>query len=192
MENKRLHIAVLVWTNFCRFLLALVFTFSGFVKANDPLGTVYKITDYLEAWGIVDLVPNALVYLASMLMGMVEFTLGIYLLFGIRSRIASSLVLLLMSVMTPLTLWLAIENPISDCGCFGDAIVLTNWETFGKNIVLLLAAISVFKWRKQIFQLVTSKVDWLVALYSTVFIVFYTFFCISKLPVFEGQRRNKL
>lgn len=185
MENKRLHIAVLVWTNFCRFLLALVFTFSGFVKANDPLGTVYKITDYLEAWGIVDLVPNALVYLASMLMGMVEFTLGIYLLFGIRSRIASSLVLLLMSVMTPLTLWLAIENPISDCGCFGDAIVLTNWETFGKNIVLLLAAISVFKWRKQIFQLVTSKVDWLVALYSTVFIVFYTFFCISKLPVFD-------
>lgn len=185
MENKRLHTAVVVWTNFCRFLLAFVFTFSGFIKANDPLGTVYKIEDYLEAWGMISVVPAALVYLAAMLMGMIEFTLGIYLLFGIRRRIASFSVLLLMAMMTPLTLWLALANPISDCGCFGDAIVLTNWETFGKNVVLLFAAISVFKWRRTIIGLVTSKVDWLVALYSTVFIVIYTLFCISRLPVFD-------
>lgn len=185
LENKRLHTAVVVWANFCRFLLAVVFTFSGFVKANDPLGTVYKIEDYLEAWGMIGLVPDVLVYLAAMLMGLVEFTLGIYLLFGIRRRIASSVVLMLMAVMTPLTLWLAVANPISDCGCFGDAIVLTNWETFGKNIVLLIAAVSVFRWRKCIIGLVTNKVDWLIALYSTVFIVVYTLFCISRLPVFD-------
>lgn len=79
-----------------------------------------------------------------------EFTLGIYLFFGIRRRVAPLLMLLLMSFLTPLTLWLAIANPISDCGCFGDAVVLTNWETFFKNIVLLIAAISVFKWRRYI------------------------------------------
>lgn len=185
MESNRLHTAVLVWTNVCRFLLAFVFTFSGFIKGNDPLGTVYKIEDYLEAWGIIGLVPGELIYLAAMLMGIVEFTLGIYLLFGIRRRIASSCILILMAVMTPLTLWLAIANPIADCGCFGDAVILTNWETFGKNVVLLIAAVFVFKWRKLIVQLVTAKVDWLVALYSTVFIVLYTFFCMNRLPVFD-------
>ena len=87
-------------------------------------------------------------YLAAMLCALLEFILGIYLFFGIRRRVAPLLVLLVMSFMTPLTLWLAIANPISDCGCFGDAVVLTNWETFFKNVVLLIAAISVFKWRQ--------------------------------------------
>ena len=94
--------------------------------------------------------------------------------------------LAVMSFMTPLTLWLAIANPISDCGCFGDAVKLTNWETFWKNIVLLIAAISVFKWRKTgIVKLVSEKVDWLVALYGVVFIIIYTLYCIRELPVFD-------
>jgi hypothetical protein len=90
-----------------------------------------------------------------------------------------------MAFMTPLTLWLAIANPISDCGCFGDAVVLTNWETFFKNIVLLIAAISVFKWRRHIFNLVTTKVDWLISLYSILFIIFFMLFCLRYLPVFD-------
>lgn len=91
-------------------------------------------------------------YLAAMLCALFEFILGIYLFFGIRRRVAPLLALLMMAFMTPLTLWLTIANPISDCGCFGDAVVLTNWETFFKNIVLLIAAISVFKWRRHIFN----------------------------------------
>jgi uncharacterized membrane protein YphA (DoxX/SURF4 family) len=186
LENKHLHRAIFVWVSICRFLLAGVFIFSGFIKANDPYGTAYKIQDYLEAWGFQHLIPDAFPYLGAMAMGVFEFALGFYMLFGIHRRITPTLMLAVMSFMTPLTLWLAIANPISDCGCFGDAVKLTNWETFWKNIVLLIAAISVFKWRKTgIVKLVSEKVDWLVALYGVVFIIIYTLYCIRELPVFD-------
>lgn len=185
MENKYLHRVIVVWSNFCRFLLAVVFLFSGFVKANDPLGTVYKVQDYLEAWGFLGLSKGNVPYAVAMLFALLEFIIGIYLFFGIRRRVAPLLVLLVMSFMTPLTLWLAIANPISDCGCFGDVVVLTNWETFFKNIVLLVAAISVFRWKRYIFKLVTTKVDWLISLYSIVFIIFFTLFNLRYLPVFD-------
>ena len=123
MESKRLHSIIGLWTNACRFFLAIVFIFSGFVKAVDPLGTQYKIQDYLEAFGWTSLVPAFFPFLASVLQAMIEFCLGVYLLFGIRRRTTPLFMLLIMGVMTPLTLWLAIDNPISDCGCFGDAVV---------------------------------------------------------------------
>lgn len=186
MENKCLHRALVVGVNVCRFLLAAVFIFSGFVKANDPFGTAYKIQDYLEAWGLLQVVPQFVPYVGSMAMGAFEFTLGVYLLFGIHRKATSTLLLLVMAFMTPLTLWLAIDNPIADCGCFGDAIILTNWETFGKNIVLLLAAITVFRYRKTyIRKLVTEKVDWLIALYTVVFIIVFSIYCVRELPVFD-------
>ena len=117
MENKHLHRAIFVWVSICRFLLAGVFIFSGFIKANDPYGTAYKIQDYLEAWGFQHLIPDAFPYLGAMAMGVFEFALGFYMLFGIHRRITPTLMLAVMSFMTPLTLWLAIANPISDCGC---------------------------------------------------------------------------
>lgn len=97
----------------------------------------------MEVFGWVASVPAFLPFLASVLQAMVEFCLGVYLLFGIRRRMTTLFVVLIMGVMTPLTLWLALSNPISDCGCFGDAVTLTNWETFGKNVLLLIAAVSV-------------------------------------------------
>ena len=185
MENKYIHKAIVLWTNLCRFLLAAVFIFSGFVKANDPLGTVYKVQDYLEVWGLVDLAQGFMPYVVALIMGGLEFVIGSYLLFGIRRRVAPLLSLLLMSFMTPLTLWLAIDNPISDCGCFGDAIVLSNWETFFKNIVLLIAAIIVYKWNQCIYKFVSNQMDWLVALYSTVFIILFSVFSLNHLPMFD-------
>ena len=185
MESKQSHSIVGVWTNACRFLLALVFIFSGFVKAVDPLGTQYKIQDYLEAFGWVALVPAFLPFLASVLQAMVEFCLGIYLLFGIRRRMTTLFVVVIMGVMTPLTLWLALSNPISDCGCFGDAVTLTNWETFGKNVLLLIAAVSVFKWGNRITPLVTKRFDWLVAMYAFLYILGMTLYCYRELPVFD-------
>ena len=185
MENKRLHSIIGIWTNVCRFLLAVVFIFSGFVKAVDPLGTQYKIQDYLEAFGWATLVPVFLPFLISVLQAMVEFCLGVYLLFGIRRRTTALFVLIIMGVMTPLTLWLSLTNPISDCGCFGDAVTLTNWETFCKNVFLLVAAVSIFKWGGRITPLVTKRFDWLVALYTFFYILGMTLYCYRELPVFD-------
>ena len=185
MENNYIHKAIVFWTNICRFFLAVVFVFSGFIKANDPLGTVYKVQDYFEAWGFLDLAQGFLPYVIALIMGGLEFVIGSYLLFGIRRRVAPLLSLIMMSFMTPLTLWLAIDNPISDCGCFGDALILSNWETFFKNIVLLAAAISVYKWNQSIYKFVSNQMDWLVALYSTVFIILFSVFSLNHLPTFD-------
>ena len=162
-----------VAVNICRLVLALTFIFSGFVKAVDPLGTQYKIHDYLMAWGIGKMVPDFSTLATSVLLAATEFFLGICLLFAIRRRIVSKLVLLVMLVMTPLTLWLAIADPISDCGCFGDALVLTNWQTFWKNVMLLGAAVVVWKWPLEMARLISRTNQWIVMNYSLVFILLF-------------------
>ena len=159
--------------NICRLVLALTFIFSGFVKAVDPLGTQYKIQDYLTALGIGRMVPDFTTLATSVLLAATEFFLGICLLFAIRRRIVSKLVLIIMVVMTPLTLWLALSNPISDCGCFGDALVLTNWQTFWKNVILLGCAVVVWKWPLEMARLISQSNQWIVMNYSLVFILLF-------------------
>ena len=185
MEIDKRHRIIGIVTTVCRFVLAVVFIFSGFVKAIDPLGTQYKIQDYLDAFGWTDVFPDFFPFLASVLLGMLEFCLGVYLFFGIRRIIAPRAVVALMAVMTPLTFWLALDNPVSDCGCFGDAVVLSNWETFWKNVVLLAMSVVVLKWRKRLVPLVTTRFDWLIALYGFVYILCMTIYCYRELPVFD-------
>ena len=185
MENGKQHMAIGIITTVCRFVLAVVFIFSGFVKAIDPLGTQYKIQDYLDALGWTDVFPESIPFIVAALLGMLEFCLGVYLFFGIRRIIAPRAVVAVMAIMTPLTFWLALDNPVSDCGCFGDAIVLTNWETFGKNVVLLAMSLVVLKWRKRIFPLATTRFDWLIALYGFLYIFCMTIYCYRHLPVFD-------
>ena len=185
MENDRLYRLIGVLTTVCRFVLAVVFIFSGFVKAIDPLGTQYKIQDYIDAFGWAGVFPDFVPFLASALLGMLEFCLGVYLFFGIRRIIAPRAVVAIMAVMTPLTFWLALDNPVSDCGCFGDAVVLSNWETFWKNVVLLAMSVVVLKWRKRIFPLATARFDWLIALYGFIYILSMTIYCYRELPVFD-------
>lgn len=166
-------------------MLATLFIFSGFVKVVDPLGSFYKIQDYLAAFGIISWFPTYLPLLFAIILSSAEFCVGVFLFFGVRRKIASTLALLLMSVMTPLTLYLALANPVSDCGCFGDAWVLTNWQTFGKNIVLLIAAIAVFRERKLMFRFVTLKIEWMVSLYTLLFVFALSFYCLEYLPVLD-------
>lgn len=138
-------IAMKIAVNIGRLLLAATFIFSGFVKGIDPLGTQYKITDYLEALHIDWMFPSWSTLVMSVLLAMCEFAIGIFLLFAIRRRLVSKLTLLVMAVMTLITLWIVIADPVKDCGCFGDAIVLSNMETFVKNIILLAIAILIWK-----------------------------------------------
>ena len=133
--------------NLCRIIVGIVFIYSGFVKGIDPLGSDYKFTDYFNAFGMGWM--NATTLFFSFALSLVEFLIGIALLFNLWvSRMAWGS-LLFMAFFTPLTLVLALTNPVSDCGCFGDAMILTNWQTFWKNIILLLLAIMIFMYRTE-------------------------------------------
>ena len=133
--------------NLCRIIVGIVFIYSGFVKGIDPLGSDYKFTDYFNAFGMGWM--NATTLFFSFALSLAEFLIGIALLFNLWvSRMAWGS-LLFMFFFTPLTLVSALTNPVSDCGCFGDAMILTNWQTFWKNIILLLLAIMIFVYRKE-------------------------------------------
>ena len=149
-NKKALHIT----GSIARTLLALTFLFSGFVKAVDPLGTVYKIQDYLhEGFGGIFQWAIPASGVAAVCLIALEWLLGIAMLLNVRTQWTSWITLLFYCIMTPLTLYIAIANPVSDCGCFGDALVITNWQTFWKNIILLLLSICLVICRKVIPEL---------------------------------------
>ncbi len=174
-----------VWVNICRFVLAVVFIFSGFVKAIDPFGSFYKIQDYLTAFNLISWFPGYWPLLFAVLLAAIEFCAGIYLFLGIRRKISSTLAFLLMLVMTPLTLYLALADPVSDCGCFGDALVLTNWQTFGKNVVLLVAAVTVFRQWREITRFITLKMEWIFSMYTILFVFALSAYCLRNLPLLD-------
>ena len=174
-----------ILVNIARLVVALAFILSGFVKAVDPLGTQYKIADYLSAMHLGTYVPSIITRLASVLLSATEFWLGICLLFAIRRRVVTRLILTWMIITTPLTLWLAIANPISDCGCFGDAIVLTNWQTFWKNVVLLACAILIAKYPLEMPRLISRGNQWIVKNFTALFILIVAVRSLYDLPYFD-------
>lgn len=160
-NKKALHIT----GSIARTLLALIFLFSGFVKAVDPLGTVYKIQDYLhEGFGGVFQWAIPAAGVAAVCLITLEWLLGISMLLNVRTQWTSWITLLFYCIMTPLTLYIAIANPVSDCGCFGDALVITNWQTFWKNIILLLLSICFVVCRKAIPELFSWWMEIIIAL----------------------------
>lgn len=164
-------------------LIGCVFIFSGFVKAVDPLGSAYKFQDYFAAFGMSWL--NSMALPASFILSALEFALGVSILLRIYRKFNAFLILAFMLFMTPLTLYLAIADPVSDCGCFGDALVISNWETFFKNVILLAAAICIFLWQKQLSPLFSKKSYWLVTLYIYIFVFGVSSFCYVNLPILD-------
>ena len=166
-----------------RSLLGVVFIFSGAVKAIDPLGTVYKIEDYLKAFGgfFTDLLPMAEVAAWGLIV--LELLLGVCMLLNVRTQWTAWIALLFYCVMTPLTLYIALTNPVSDCGCFGDAVVLTNWQTFWKNVVLILLSILLVAWRKSVHQLWSNWMELLLAALTVAITLVFMAWTKHHLPV---------
>lgn len=176
-------IAIKTGAECCRLLLGVVFIFSGFVKAVDPMGGAIKIGEYLASFGLYKLQPFSV--LLSFNLSAIEFALGVCMLIGVYRRYTSFLVLLFMAFMTPLTLYLALFDPVSDCGCFGDALVISNWETFFKNIILTAAAVIAFIYNQRLLQGYTFKVYWFVALYAYLFGIGFAYYNYNHLPVID-------
>ena len=171
--------------NICRFILAVTFIFSGYVKAIDPLGTLYKLKDYAAAMALNDILPDWALVIVAIALGALEFSLGVFMLFAVRRHMVSKLTLALMSVMTALTGWIYIADPVKDCGCFGDALKLTNGETLLKNIVLIACA-TLVAWRPaDMARFISRTNQWIVRYYTITYIVVTSVYCLYTLPIFD-------
>ena len=181
--KKSNRVNIISWVS--RLLLGLTFVFSGFVKAVDPLGTTYKIQDYFAAFGSFFEQFNSVALFLAVALFTLEFVIGFNLLFNFKIKLSSILALLFMLIMTPLTLYIALEDPVKDCGCFGDAIVLSNWATFGKNIVLFVLVIVLVVTLKKHRSIWRNAVEWVgvvIALLIPISISLYSYF---HLPIID-------
>lgn len=166
-----------------RLIVGSVFVFSGFVKAVDPMGTAYKFGDYFEAFHLNFLSSVSLIL--AILLCVVELVIGFNLLLGIRMKITSWVLLIFMSGFTVITLKLAISNPVTDCGCFGDAIILTNWQTFWKNIILFIPAMFIFWQRSNYIHQYKLNTEWVLTSGFILFGFILTLYSFFHLPVLD-------
>lgn len=171
-----------IW-QIARILLGLVFIFSGFVKGIDPWGSAYKFTDYFNAWGMGSF--TSLSFSLGVVLSALEFITGVALVFNVFISIFSRIALLFMIFFTGLTLYIAIYNPVTDCGCFGDALVLTNWQTFFKNIFFLAFALIIFFFQKKFRpkkEILLSSVMSLITIVVYAYIVAFSY---NHLPIID-------
>ena len=171
--------------NLCRIIVAVTFIFSGFVKAIDPIGTQYKLQDYLGAIGMAGILPNWTLLAVAVFLAAIEFCIGIFLLFAIQRRLISKLTVTFMAFMTIVTMWIVVADPVKDCGCFGDALHLTNTETLIKNIVLLVCSLAIMYRPLAMFRFVSKSNQWIVTNYTIVFILVSSGFSLYFLPIFD-------
>ena len=171
--------------NLCRIIVAVTFIFSGFVKAIDPIGTQYKLQDYLGAIGMAGILPNWTLLAVAVFLAAIEFCIGIFLLFAIQRRLISKLTVAFMAFMTMITVWIVVADPVKDCGCFGDALHLTNTETLIKNIVLLVCSLAIMYRPLAMFRFVSKSNQWIVTNYTIVFILVSSGLSLYYLPIFD-------
>ncbi len=170
--------------HFSRLLAGFVFIYSGFVKGIDPLGSAYKFTDYFVAFNLEFLEPLALTL--SVALSAAEMLIGVALVAGVHMKVASWALLLFMGFFTLLTLFTALTDPVADCGCFGDAIILTNWETFWKNMALMVFVIHIFIRRKTFPPFFTKPAkEWITVAGFLAGILLITAWSYMNLPVID-------
>jgi hypothetical protein len=166
-----------------RIVTGLVFIFSGIVKAIDPLGFTYKFHDYFNAFHLGFL--NNLSLPLAIFICTAEFISGFSLITGFRIKTGIWGIIVLLVIFTPLTFLLALTNPVSDCGCFGDAIHLTNWQTFGKNIVLCALLIFIWKGRNKIESTLNRTSEWVIIFITTLLFIIFSLANLRYLPIID-------
>ncbi len=166
-----------------RIIVGGVFIFSGFVKAIDPWGTIYKINDYLAVMSL-NIWPN-LVLVGAFALCAIEFLCGVFILLGCFRKSVAWLAAAIMAFMLPLTLWIAMSNPVADCGCFGDAYIISNWATFWKNVMLSAGIIWLIFYNKRCHWVITPALQWLAFVASGLFIVTIELFGYSSQPLLD-------
>jgi len=176
-----------------RTFIGLVFIFSGFVKGVDPLGFMYRVEDYFYAYHTLWAVPLA-IFLSVFLIAF-EFTLGILMLLNVKVKAICWLVLLSMVGFTLITLYDAIYSPVPDCGCFGDAITLTNVETFWKNIVIDSLLLLVLFYRNKFTKTFPVRAEAIIIVTVSVLFLGFEIYNYRHLPVIdfmEWKKGNKM
>ena len=174
-----------ILTIIARIVLGATFVFSGFVKAIDPLGTVYKFQDYLTAMGLGMELPQWMLVIAAVTLSTAELVLGVMLLLVIARRLTAKIALAFMTVMTLLTVWIYIADPVEDCGCFGEALILTNGQTLLKNIVLLACA-ALLVWKPMLTNRFLNRGNQLLVFQcSLIASVVLSMWCLYDLPLID-------
>ncbi|WP_158608357.1 BT_3928 family protein [Alloprevotella sp. OH1205_COT-284] len=184
-KHKAIQILLRLTTLFAQWILAAVFLFSGFVKALDPLGMEHKFEAYCAEAGLNVMAGSLYLDVAVIALTLVEFTLGVYLLLGMRRRIATYGAFVFMLFMTIVTIYIYIFNPVPDCGCFGAAITLTNGETLAKNIVLLALTIFLLTQSRRSLRIISQRNQWLLSAYSLVYLLGITLYSLHYLPLID-------
>lgn len=169
-DNRILHRkrGIVVWL--LRIIVGATFIFSGFSKAVDPWGFMYKLQEYLMTWNLA-FIPREAVLCSGAALSLFEFTLGVAIITGTWRRISAWLSLLFMCFMLPLSLYIWIESPVDDCGCFGEAWILPNWATFLKNAVIIVLTILLVKWNASIAGLYRIHTEWTVVFFSILYCI---------------------
>tara|TARA_R110002051_G_scaffold255120_5_gene314261 strand:+ start:472 stop:1569 length:1098 start_codon:yes stop_codon:yes gene_type:complete len=168
-----------------RIFVGILFIISGFIKLNDPVGFSFKLEEYFSQ-GVLDLpflTPFALAI--SILVVIVEVMVGVMLILGYKRKITLWTLIAMIVFFTFLTFYSAYFNKVTDCGCFGDAIKLTPWESFTKDIVLLVLILIIYVGRKYITPLVNSKVLMTTLMVSFFACVGYVYYVLNHLPVID-------
>lgn len=181
--GKRKQNAVRALVIIAQVLLGITFILSGVTKGIDPMGTAIKIREYGVAFGVP--LGGSLASSIAVVLNLFEASLGFLLLAGVMPRVTRVLTLLLMVPMTLLTLYIAIFNPVSDCGCFGDAITLSNSATFFKNVVLLLLAIFVYLKVDLWWRLMPRRYDIFILLATIGIVLLFNLYSFRHLPVVD-------
>ena len=166
-----------------KILVGALFIFSGFVKADDPLGFSYKMSEYYEAFGTKWLEFSSLPL--ALALPIIEMAIGVMILFGIRKTLTLWMLFLMTLFFAFLTFYTAHYNKVLECGCFGDAIPMTPWQSFDKNIVLIILIGMLAICHKHIVPTVSRKFEHIILLIFIAASVAFTWYCYNYLPVID-------